>query len=80
MYPNREPTFNTSLFDWHAQEVRDVGGILAITMQPADIATITDAQFIAMADFCLHVNRDYGVPLFFRFGHEMNGIFVVVLL
>ncbi|KAJ3306951.1 hypothetical protein HDV03_003276 [Kappamyces sp. JEL0829] len=73
MYPNRSPTFNQSIFEWQAQEASAVGGILAMTMQPQDIASITDAQYNEMADYCLHINRDYGVPLFFRFAHEMNG-------
>lgn len=73
MDPSLSPTFNYSLFEWHAQEIQRIGGIMAMTMQPTVISNISDAQIEELANQCLRVNTVYGVPLFMRFAHEMNG-------
>ena len=71
--PTKTPAFNTSLFEWHAQEVQRIGGMLSITMQPTSLPDTTDEMLQALAQMCYLVNTKYGVPLFMRYGHEMNG-------
>ncbi len=67
------------MFEWHAQEVQRTGGILALTLQPLGLLEITDAQYEIVAQACYNINTKYGVPLFLRWGHEMNGIFPALL-
>jgi hypothetical protein len=71
--PTKTPVFNESMFEWHAQEVQRIGGILAITLQPSSLPDTTDEMIQSVADMCYKVNTKYGVPLFMRWGHEMNG-------
>ena len=79
MDSNRSPTFNVSLFEWHAQQVQEIGGILAMTIQPEQISNISDAQIEELANQCYRVNTLYGVPLFMRFAHEMNGLIMFII-
>jgi beta-mannanase len=51
-------------------------GSLAVTFEPSALSQITDAQIEQLADRCLELNSKYGVPLYLRWGHEMNGILI----
>ena len=73
MDPTTSPIIDFANFDWHGQEVRNIGGILSLTIEPIAMAQITDAMINELADRCLMVNEKYGVPMMLRFGHEMNG-------
>ena len=48
-------------------------GTLSVTFEPSALAQITAAQINELAEKCLMINSKYGVPLFVRWGHEMNG-------
>jgi hypothetical protein len=61
------------MLEWHAQEVQQIGGSLAVTFEPSALTQITDQMISELADRCLLINSKYGVPLFVRWGHEMNG-------
>lgn len=67
------------MWDWHAEQVQKIGGVLAMTLQPLTINNISDAQVEELADQCLRTNSIYGVPMFFRFAHEMNGNHMALL-
>lgn len=60
-------------FDWHAEQVQKTGGMLAVTIEPVQLSLITDAHYMELAKRCVKANSQYGVPLFLRLGHEMNG-------
>jgi hypothetical protein len=68
-----DPPIDYKMFEWHAQQVQLVGGIFMITLQPIDIDKITDDMIIFLSEFCLKINSKYGVPIFMRYAHEMNG-------
>lgn len=58
---------------WQGEEVRKIGAILGLTVQPdATIATLPQATLDQLAQECLDINKK-GVPVLLRYGHEMNG-------
>jgi hypothetical protein len=61
------------MLEWHAQQVRLVGGALAMTFEPSSLGQITDQMINELAEKCLMINSKYGVPMYVRWGHEMNG-------
>lgn len=69
-----EPAVNYPIFEWHAQQVKRTGGMLAITIEPSNLNLISDKMIDDLAKMCYLVNSKYGVPLFLRFAHEMNGL------
>ena len=77
MDPTTSPIIDYPNFDWHGQEVRNIGGILSLTIEPIAMAQITDSMIAELADRCLMINEKYGVPMMLRFGHEMNGKFQI---
>ncbi|KAJ3032011.1 hypothetical protein HDV00_008013, partial [Rhizophlyctis rosea] len=67
-------TFEKDTIDWMAQQASKVGSMLEITVIPqVDVATIPVTTFYAFAMEMKRVNSYYGVPVFLRFMHEMNG-------
>lgn len=60
---------------WHGQETALIGGILQLTVEPADVVNISDSALEFVAEHCKQIN-EMGVPMFLRFGHEMNGDWV----
>ena len=63
---------------WSAQTVGSVGGALELTIDPfEDIDSIPDSQYLLIAKLMRTCNVDYGVPIYLRFGHEMNGGWMV---
>lgn len=69
----KDPAVDYKMFEWHAQQVKLTGGMLAITIEPSNLDLITPKMIDDLAKNCYLVNSKYGVPLFLRFGHEMNG-------
>jgi hypothetical protein len=57
---------------WHAEEVARQNSILALTIEPTDMDGPSDALFEQIARECRRIN-EMGVPMFLRYGHEMNG-------
>ncbi|RKP02101.1 hypothetical protein CXG81DRAFT_25257 [Caulochytrium protostelioides] len=72
-------TASTNLIGYQADMIRQVNGVFLLTMMP-DVdgyglqAVIDDKDKIvtSLADTCLQINS-WGIPILFRFGHEMNG-------
>ncbi|KAJ3219012.1 hypothetical protein HDU67_003002 [Dinochytrium kinnereticum] len=74
----RAQPFDFDMLAWHGAEVRLTKGILELTIEPInDIAAITDAVYDSIAQRIRDVNVNQGVPVLLRFGHEMNGDWVV---
>ncbi|KAJ3024544.1 UNVERIFIED_CONTAM: hypothetical protein HDU68_008027 [Siphonaria sp. JEL0065] len=66
--------YDSAMLDWFAQEVGRVGGILELSMQPnASLSTFTSDMYEKLATQLLEINTKYGLPVFLRYGHEMNG-------
>lgn len=61
------------MFDYFAQEVSRIKGILQISVMPTDMANIPDQAYTSFADHCYRINRNLGVPILLRYGPEMNG-------
>ncbi|KAI8902429.1 glycoside hydrolase superfamily [Globomyces pollinis-pini] len=73
MDPTQNPVIPYNLFEWNGQLCRDVSAILSMTIQPVEVAQITDKMVEDLARVCYKINSEYGVPIMLRFGHEMNG-------
>ncbi|KAJ3409683.1 mannan endo-1,4-beta-mannosidase [Chytriomyces confervae] len=71
--------YDRSMLNWYGSEVGKVGGILELTIQPTnpDMSVYNDTMFNALAQDLYAINTRYGVPIMLRFGHEMNGDWVV---
>lgn len=67
-----DPPIRWNDFIWHAQQVGDIGGIFALTIEPIDIANVPQSLLEQVAQTCYQINKN-GVPMFLRYGHEMNG-------
>jgi hypothetical protein len=65
-----------NVLNWHGEEARRVGGMLAITIEPIQLTLITEAHREELIKYCVKINSEYGVPLFLRWGHEMNSNWV----
>ena len=78
MDTTKTPSFDMAMFDWHTQETQRIGGIFALTLQPEQISNISDAQIEEVANACYRANTVYGVPMFLRFAHEMNGTNIIL--
>ncbi|TPX61974.1 mannan endo-1,4-beta-mannosidase [Spizellomyces sp. 'palustris'] len=61
-----------NMLDWHAQEVINAGGIMALTLEPIDMKGVTDAIIDKVTDHFRRLNAG-GCPIILRYGHEMNG-------
>ncbi|KAI8618754.1 glycoside hydrolase superfamily [Chytriomyces sp. MP71] len=71
--------YDRNSLNWFGSEVGKVGGILELTMQPStpDLSRYNDSMFDVLAQQLYTINSQYGVPILLRFGHEMNGDWVV---
>ncbi|KAJ3409740.1 hypothetical protein HDV05_004279 [Chytridiales sp. JEL 0842] len=67
--------YDANMLNWFASEVQKVGGMLELTMAPTTVPIddITDASIIRLAEQCRDINVNRSVPIFLRWGHEMNG-------
>ncbi|KAJ3342411.1 hypothetical protein HDU83_006100 [Entophlyctis luteolus] len=67
--------FDINLFNWFGSEVGRVGGILELSLNPqtSNVSYITPSMMEAFAAKCQNINQQYGVPIYLRYGHEMNG-------
>ncbi|KAI8837571.1 glycoside hydrolase superfamily [Chytridium lagenaria] len=70
--------FDFDSLRWHGYEVQKVGGILELTLEPvSDIDGIPDTFYDEVARELRAINSEKGVPVFLRWGHEMNGDWVL---
>ncbi|KAJ3287420.1 hypothetical protein HDU79_005704 [Rhizoclosmatium sp. JEL0117] len=73
-----KPAFDFSLLNWYASEAGRVKAMLEISimMDPADkLQDFQDDRLNELAKALADCNAAYGVPIFLRYGHEMNGPF-----
>ncbi|ORY39061.1 glycoside hydrolase [Rhizoclosmatium globosum] len=73
-----KPAFEFSLLNWYASEAGRVKAMLEISimMDPADkLEDFKDDRLTELAKALADCNAAYGVPIFLRYGHEMNGPF-----
>ncbi|KAJ3040458.1 hypothetical protein HDV00_010895 [Rhizophlyctis rosea] len=80
-----ETDFQRFNIDWMAQEAKKAGAMLEITLLPQDnrrdrpannplkVENIPDDLLYAFALQMRRVNSYYGVPVYLRYEHEMNG-------
>jgi hypothetical protein len=61
------------MFDYFAQEVSRIKGILMISVIIRNMEAIPDSSYTAFADNCYQINRNLGVAILLRYGPEMNG-------
>lgn len=59
-------------FEWHSQEIAKIGGIFQLTLEPTSLSGMPDSLLEQIAQKCFEINQR-GVPMFLRYGHEMNG-------
>ncbi|KAJ3406569.1 mannan endo-1,4-beta-mannosidase [Chytriomyces confervae] len=66
--------FNEDLLNWFGSECGRTGSMLELTMQVgATLDTVTQDMYDALATSITKINTGYGVPVYLRFCHEMNG-------
>ena len=70
--PLANPEIRYGDFRWHAEEIARTRGLFALTIEPTDMETPSDALLERIALFRKELN-EMGVPIFLRYGHEMNG-------
>ncbi|KAI9348539.1 glycoside hydrolase superfamily [Obelidium mucronatum] len=67
--------YDNNTFNWFGSEAGRVGSMLELSLNP-QVANLTDITVEMMTNFakmCQFINRIYGVPIFLRWAHEMNG-------
>ncbi|KAI8837569.1 glycoside hydrolase superfamily [Chytridium lagenaria] len=75
---DRAQPFDFDMLAWHGAEVRLTKGILELTIEPVtDLTRIPDSLYDEIARRVRDVNVNQGVPVLLRFGHEMNGDWVI---
>ncbi|KAJ3067902.1 hypothetical protein HDU98_008903 [Podochytrium sp. JEL0797] len=69
--------FDNNTFNWFGSEAGKAGAILELTLLPMNSTNIsldiTVDMMTAFAKECQIINQWYGVPIFLRYAHEMNG-------
>ncbi|KAI8825416.1 glycoside hydrolase superfamily, partial [Chytriomyces cf. hyalinus JEL632] len=71
--------FDASMLNWFGSEAGYVGAMLELTLNPpkdmriADLKDLTPAMYDGISKACQTINQRYGVPIFLRWAHEMNG-------
>lgn len=66
--------FQVDILNWQAQQVQKLGGMLEITLLPKElISKISNQMLYRFATQVRKINSYYGVPVFLRYGPEMNG-------
>ncbi|KAI8613697.1 glycoside hydrolase superfamily [Chytriomyces sp. MP71] len=66
--------FDNASLNWFGSECGKTGSMLELTLQPsAPLSTLTDDMYDTLAQELFNINTYYGVPVFLRYGHEMNG-------
>lgn len=68
----RNPPLRWNNFQWHAEEIARMGSIFQLTLEPTSLSAMPDSLLEEIALKCLEINSR-GVPMFLRYGHEMNG-------
>jgi hypothetical protein len=67
--------YESDILNWQSQQVQRLKGMLEITVLPTvKISEISDEMLYRFATQMRKINSYYGVPVFLRFGPEMNGI------
>jgi hypothetical protein len=61
------------MFDYFAEEVSRIKGILMISLIIKNMEAIPDSAYTAFATQCYQINRKLGVAILLRYGPEMNG-------
>ncbi|RKP01550.1 hypothetical protein CXG81DRAFT_25762 [Caulochytrium protostelioides] len=70
--------FEVDVINWMANQIRDVKGIFELTILPTvPLDTLPRTLLWELAQECRHINSFYGVPVYLRFAHEMNGNWLV---
>ncbi|KAJ3095957.1 hypothetical protein HDU97_006343 [Phlyctochytrium planicorne] len=70
--------FDVNTLRWHGYEVQKVRGMLELTLEPvSDIAQIPDDIYDLIGRELRDINSQKGVPVLLRYGHEMNGDWVL---
>ncbi|KAJ3300390.1 hypothetical protein HK104_001354 [Borealophlyctis nickersoniae] len=82
-----ETDFERDIINWQAQLASFHGAVLEITLvpndnrpdraAPLDIKDIPDDTYYAVAMQMRYINSLYGTPVLLRFGHEMNGDWLI---
>ncbi|KAJ3411205.1 hypothetical protein HDV05_002589 [Chytridiales sp. JEL 0842] len=72
---SHNPPYDFNMLNWFGAEVQKVGGMLELTMAPTTVPmdNLSEATLEALAKQCRDINYNRGVPIFLRWGHEMNG-------
>ncbi|ORY45942.1 glycoside hydrolase [Rhizoclosmatium globosum] len=67
--------YDNNTFNWFGSEAGRVGAMLELSLNPqvADVSKITVEMMTNFAKMCAFINEYYGVPIFLRYAHEMNG-------
>ncbi|KAJ3086703.1 hypothetical protein HK100_008619, partial [Physocladia obscura] len=74
--PTKYPAlgFDNSSLNWFGSLAGKAGALLEVTMQPlGGLSVLTATHYANLATGLLQVNEKYGVPVYLRYGHEMNG-------
>ncbi|KAI8928797.1 glycoside hydrolase superfamily [Entophlyctis helioformis] len=73
MTPSETEPVNYDMLTWHMWQVYlSGGGMFELTLIPSTL-NLPDASFTALSVKLKELIEKYGVPVFIRFGHEMNG-------
>ena len=73
-----ETEFEKEMITWQARHVRKLNAALQISLMPnVSIQNIQPQTYRMIAKHMRFVNSEIGVPVFLRFGHEMNGPWMV---
>ncbi|XJO70879.1 hypothetical protein BDV3_000490 [Batrachochytrium dendrobatidis] len=76
MTPSAATPLDFNMLTWHIQQVALTGSMLELSIMPSTLA-IPDDVYTTVATKLLEYNSKYGVPILLRFGHEMNGNWMV---
>jgi hypothetical protein len=69
--------FEKDLILWNVQKVKDLGGILALTLTPSvPVEQLSPTFYTELAAYLRQMNQ-LGVPIILRWIHEMNGNWMV---
>ncbi|KAJ3074168.1 hypothetical protein HDU98_011920 [Podochytrium sp. JEL0797] len=66
--------FDVNMLNWFGSECGRTGSMLELSLEPINgVETVTPAMYDGVAVALLNINQRYGVPVFLRYAHEMNG-------
>jgi hypothetical protein len=70
------PKWDINMMNWQASEVAKLGSgvIFAITLEfVTTMDRLQDSDYNAIATEFARINKEFGLPIMVRWGHEMNG-------